>query len=89
MLNKPVISISYDMKNDLLMDSVGLSDYCQSINEFDVSRLIKQFMKLAENRERLKFQIDERVNWHRKASLEQYSTIFPTSGNDVSSGSAA
>jgi len=78
MLNKPVISISYDMKNDSLMDSVGLSDYCQRIDQFDVNRLIKQFMKLAENMERLKCQIEELQTGHRKASLEQYSTIFAT-----------
>jgi polysaccharide pyruvyl transferase WcaK-like protein len=79
MLNKPVISISYDMKNDSLMASVGLSDYCQTLDQFDVSRLIKQFIKLAENSVCLKRQIEEIVKGHRQASLEQYSTIFANS----------
>lgn len=79
MLNKPVISISYDMKNDSLMGSVGLSNYCHTIDQFDGSRLIKQFMKLAENSECLKCQIEEKVKGHRKASLKQYSTIFANS----------
>lgn len=79
MLNKPVISISYDSKNDSLMDSVGLSDYCQRIEELDVSCLTKQFGKLAENRECLKLQIEKRVEEHRKVSQQQYAAIFANS----------
>lgn len=79
MLNKPVISISYDSKNDSLMDSVGLSDYCQRIDELDLAWLTKQFAKLAENKDRLKLQIEERVKEHRKISLQQYADVFSNS----------
>jgi len=80
MLNKPVISISYDRKNDSLMEAVGLSNYCQNIEKLDVSRLITQFTKLRENGDRLKTQIKERVHEHRVASLKQYSVIFANGG---------
>lgn len=46
MLNKPVVSISYDAKNDALMAGVGLKNYCQSIDSMNVDELIEQFLKI-------------------------------------------
>lgn len=80
MLNKPVISLAHEMKTDSLMQSVGLSGYCQSIYEFDASKLIVQFLELSTNAGRLKAQIAERVEAHRKASLRQYSDIVSVIG---------
>lgn len=76
MLNRPVISISYDQKNDALMEQMGLSDYCQTIDSLDVSQLTGQFLKLWKGRDRVKSQIRERVDECRIASLKQYSDIF-------------
>jgi polysaccharide pyruvyl transferase WcaK-like protein len=45
-LCKPTLSISYAKKHDLLMDSMGLSEFCQSANALDVDRLIEQFTEL-------------------------------------------
>jgi polysaccharide pyruvyl transferase WcaK-like protein len=45
-LCKPTLSISYAKKHDLLMADMGLSEFCQFANTFDVDRLIEQFTEL-------------------------------------------
>lgn len=45
-LCKPTLSISYAKKHDLLMEGMGLSDFCQFANTLDVDRLIEQFTEL-------------------------------------------
>jgi polysaccharide pyruvyl transferase WcaK-like protein len=45
-LGKPVVSISYNAKNDALMSEVGLGKFCQSIETFDVEQLKTQFTEL-------------------------------------------
>jgi polysaccharide pyruvyl transferase WcaK-like protein len=80
LLNKPVISISHETKTDSLMDSVGLSEYRESIYAFDASRLITQFLEISGNAGQFKGQIAGRVESFRKASLEQYSAIAQMAG---------
>jgi polysaccharide pyruvyl transferase WcaK-like protein len=76
MLNKPVISISHNEKNDSLMANVGLSDYCQRIDRFDLNTLIEQFMQLEKNMEILKPHLERKAEEYRRALDEQYFTIF-------------
>jgi polysaccharide pyruvyl transferase WcaK-like protein len=45
-LSKPTLSISYARKHDLIMADMGLSEFCQFANTFDVDRLIEQFTEL-------------------------------------------
>jgi polysaccharide pyruvyl transferase WcaK-like protein len=45
-LCKPTLSISYAKKHDLLMEGMGLAEFCQFANTLDVDRLIKQFEEL-------------------------------------------
>jgi polysaccharide pyruvyl transferase WcaK-like protein len=45
-LSKPTLSISYARKHDLMMADMGLSEFCQFANTFDVDRLIEQFTEL-------------------------------------------
>jgi polysaccharide pyruvyl transferase WcaK-like protein len=45
-LCKPTLSLSYARKHDLLMTDMGLSEFCQFANTFDVDRLIGQFTAL-------------------------------------------
>jgi polysaccharide pyruvyl transferase WcaK-like protein len=42
-LGKPTVAVGYAAKCDALMAEMGLADYCQSIRDLDVDRLIKQF----------------------------------------------
>jgi polysaccharide pyruvyl transferase WcaK-like protein len=45
-LAKPTISLGYAPKNDVLLASVGLDDFCQSLGSLDIDRLIAQFRQL-------------------------------------------
>jgi polysaccharide pyruvyl transferase WcaK-like protein len=76
MLNKPIISISHNDKNDSLMANVGLSDYCQRIDQFDLNTLIEQFMQLEKNMEILKLHLERKAEEYRRALDEQYFVIF-------------
>jgi polysaccharide pyruvyl transferase WcaK-like protein len=69
MAGKPVISLGYAAKNDLLLGKMGLGEYCQHIDSFDVGILIEQFSRLAENREEYSRTIGCQVGEFRK-SLE-------------------
>lgn len=76
MLHKPVISISYEKKNDSLMGDLGLSDYCQRLDRFDLGRLKEQFVHLEKNAENLRMEIERKTGEYRGALVEQYSIIF-------------
>jgi polysaccharide pyruvyl transferase WcaK-like protein len=52
MMGKPVISLSYAKKNDVLLDEMGLRDFCQHIEFLDLDRLKAQFGRLICDRER-------------------------------------
>ena len=45
-LCKPTLSLSYAKKHDLVMADMGLAEFCQFANTFDVDRLIEQFTAL-------------------------------------------
>jgi polysaccharide pyruvyl transferase WcaK-like protein len=76
MLNKPVLSISYNEKFDYLMSGLGLEEYCHHIDHLDVDRLIEQFIKLEENAENLKPCIKKKTEEYRRTLDEQYTFIF-------------
>jgi polysaccharide pyruvyl transferase WcaK-like protein len=46
LLQKPVISISYNQKNDDLLRAAGLGAFCQPLLQLDVERLYQQFLQL-------------------------------------------
>lgn len=76
MLNIPVVSISYDPKNDCLLEGVGLGDYRQELSELDVSKLIDQFTRLTAQCERVKPLIAEKSVECRALLEDQYKLIF-------------
>jgi polysaccharide pyruvyl transferase WcaK-like protein len=47
---KPTISLAYAAKNDVLMRSFGLGDFCQPLGSLDLERLIEQFQRLQDRR---------------------------------------
>jgi polysaccharide pyruvyl transferase WcaK-like protein len=63
---KPTISIGYAEKNDELMASVGLGEFCQHVEHLDMQRLQMQILDLMENEDRLCRLIDEYVGRHRR-----------------------
>jgi polysaccharide pyruvyl transferase WcaK-like protein len=76
MMNKPLISISYERKNDSLMEAVGLGEYCQSINELNVARLTKQFIQLEKNSEKIKKILEVKTVGFRRETERQYFYLF-------------
>ena len=76
MLNKPVISISYDPKNESLLEGVGLGNYCQPINDLNVGRLIEQFIELEGSFESRKAPLSQRTEEYRRMLDQQYKLIL-------------
>lgn len=62
MLDKPVISIGYAAKNDVLLAEMGLSRYCQHIDWFDLATLISHFCEVRDNRKHFESEILNRRN---------------------------
>jgi polysaccharide pyruvyl transferase WcaK-like protein len=75
MLNKPVISLGYAKKNDVLMAEMGLGHYCQPMETFDLERLITQFSTLAEQIDQICEQIQRKNVEYRQALDQQYQSI--------------
>jgi polysaccharide pyruvyl transferase WcaK-like protein len=75
-LGKPVISVSYDPKSDALLQSVGLGQFCQPIEELNMDKLIKQFSDLHSEFENLRPVVLKRVAECRSELDQQYRVIF-------------
>jgi polysaccharide pyruvyl transferase WcaK-like protein len=75
LLAKPVIAVSFHHKCASLMSQMGLSEYCQDINQLTLSGLIAQFSKLDQNADAVKQVISERVGACRDMLDEQYAII--------------
>ena len=58
-MRKPTISIGYASKNDALLAEMGLSAFCQHIEDFDVGRLEAQITRLMSDRAVFERRIDE------------------------------
>jgi len=83
-LSKPTLSISYARKHDLMMADMGLSEFCQFANTFDVDRLIEQFTELKNRSAQLTRTMAERnaekaqLLGHQFAELS--TLLFPEDG---------
>jgi len=76
LLNKPVMSISYDPKNDALLEGFGLGHYCHRIDAPDVDRLITQFVDLERHCAKGLPRLRERAAEYRRLLDEQYRLIL-------------
>ncbi len=76
LLGKPVLSISYNAKNDALMRDVGCADYCQTLDGLDLERLKEQFGDLERAADRLRREIPIRVAVFRERLEYQYRALF-------------
>ncbi len=74
-LAKPTISVSYASKNDVLMQDMGLGEYCQPIRELDVPLLIEQFHALGADRDRLQYVLLDRRG-HNKKLLDEQNAVL-------------
>jgi polysaccharide pyruvyl transferase WcaK-like protein len=76
MVERPVISLGYHEKNELLMKGMGLGEYCQYIESFTNERLMEQFNSCIKNTDQIISQIQDRLDHYRDLLDEQYKTIL-------------
>jgi polysaccharide pyruvyl transferase WcaK-like protein len=76
MMNRPVLSIGYNRKNDVLLAAMGLGSYTQNIEMLDIDALKDQFGALVRSASVAQQSIQERVDSYRHALEEQYQRIF-------------
>jgi polysaccharide pyruvyl transferase WcaK-like protein len=75
LLGKPVVSLSYEGKHEALMSAFGLDQYCQSLEDWTVERLLQQFQLLQSNADSLRVAIGHRAAANRTRLDEQYELI--------------
>ena len=75
MLAKPTLSVGYAAKFDVLMEEVGLAEFCQSAHSVDVDRLIKQFTELESRSTQLRQMIMERTAANVRLLNHQFATL--------------
>lgn len=80
MLGKPVISISYDPKTDALLEAFGLREYCQSIEDVDLERMIAQFVRLESEAGRLRIEMQRKTDEYRSLLNDQYRQVLGEAG---------
>jgi polysaccharide pyruvyl transferase WcaK-like protein len=60
-LAKPTLSVGYAAKFGVLMEDMGLGDFCQSAHSLDLSRLIEQFTELESRSAQLRRTMTQRT----------------------------
>jgi polysaccharide pyruvyl transferase WcaK-like protein len=76
LLDKPVIAISFHHKCSSLMSDMGLSEYCQDINQVNADALVAKFEALVQHADEVERLIAQRVEEARYALDEQYEVLF-------------
>ncbi len=76
MMNIPAVSISYDPKNDQLLESVGLGKYRQQLEELDLQLLKDHFTELASRADEVKPNLERKAKEFRSQLDQQYDRIF-------------
>jgi polysaccharide pyruvyl transferase WcaK-like protein len=76
LLGKLVVSISYNEKNDVLLRQMGLGEFCQAIADFEVSKVIAQFVDLQAREGQLRPAIAGKIASYREALKRQYDLLL-------------
>jgi len=75
LLGKPVVSLSYEAKNDALMQQMGLGRFCQTLDTADLQRLLLQFRELQQDATALRATLAQRAAANRAQLQQQYEAI--------------
>lgn len=75
-LRKPVVAISFHEKVDSLMSAMGMTQFCQDIENVEVDKLIGQLDAIEKGAESIKVALDEKMEVYRSSLEEQYERIF-------------
>lgn len=76
MLEKPAIALSHNEKFDSLMEGLGLSEYCQPIDDLDIGKIAAKMTEMETHAADLKHCIKQKTEEWRRALDEQYGLIF-------------
>jgi polysaccharide pyruvyl transferase WcaK-like protein len=74
-LGKPTVAVGYAAKSDALMAEMGLGEFCQSIRDLDVERLVKQFTTIEERDEELRAVLTRRNEEMTRRITEQLAEL--------------
>jgi polysaccharide pyruvyl transferase WcaK-like protein len=84
-LGKPTISLGYAKKNVVLMEDMGLPEFCQYAHSIDVGKLIEQFTKLESNADQVRTMLAERNADQARLLADQFAALdvllFPAGGS--------
>ena len=84
LLRKPVVALSFHEKVDSLMKAMGMTEFCQDIENVDVDKLLYQFVTLENNLESIKCDLERQAELNRQELEEQYEYISTLLGADKS-----
>ncbi|HUI58892.1 MAG TPA: polysaccharide pyruvyl transferase family protein [Steroidobacteraceae bacterium] len=79
-LGIPVVSVSYESKNDDLMRQMGLGGYCQSLDGLNAERLREQFLDLESRAAEVRAQLEVRSRANRSRLEHQYRRMLEVVG---------
>jgi polysaccharide pyruvyl transferase WcaK-like protein len=83
-VGKPTLSIGYAAKNDVLMATMGLGEFCQPASSVRLSRLIEQFEQLEARRAELTATLAERNRTVRERFESQFAALSTMISGDRS-----
>jgi polysaccharide pyruvyl transferase WcaK-like protein len=89
MLGKPVISVGYSRKNDLLMADMGLGEFCQQIERLEIDVLMRDVDRLASDPSLWRDRIAAANAKYRQRLDEQFDKLFGISSPAVTSNGDA
>jgi len=72
---KPTLSIGYAAKNDVLMEAMGLGEFCQQAATIDAARLVEQFTELERRRDEVVRVLAERNHAARDRLDTQFAAL--------------
>jgi polysaccharide pyruvyl transferase WcaK-like protein len=75
LLRKPVVALSFHEKVDSLMKAMGMTEFCQDIENVDGDKLLCQFAALEDNLESIKCGLARQAESNRQKLEEQYEYI--------------
>ena len=76
LMNKPTLALSYHPKIDALMADMGQSDYCLSIDDFEVETMKNKFMKFKTDYQQIEQQLAIATQEYQFSLAKQYEYIF-------------
>ncbi len=75
LLGRPVLSLGYSKKNDVLLAEMGIGQFCQAVEDFSVEKLQQQFQELAARAGEAAAHICSRVDSYRALLDAQYDRL--------------